>query len=194
MIAAKFQRYAIPLLIVIDMLAAVAVVAVFRWIRERSGLPASLGMAACAAVAALLVLSVVEAPLTASPQFSSYQNAVGARLTPAVTVFPEEAYDYGVREAVAAILREAQPDAVIVSDADMVVAYYLQRSARRDIVARSFSRDGLQNPGEQWVLVQDSRRSFENASLAAQLRATRQPWREYRLRGTTVLQVFKIAS
>ena len=193
-IAAKFQRYAMPLLIVIDMLAAVAVVAVFRWIRERSGLPASPGMAACAAVAALLVLSVVRPPLTASPHFSIYQNAVGARLAPVVTVYPEEAYDYGVRDAVAAILREAQPDAVIVSDADMVVDYYLQQSPRRDIAARSLSHDGLQNPGEQWVLVQDSRRSFENASLVAQLSATRQPWREYRLRGTTVLQVFKIAS
>jgi len=133
-------------------------------------------------------------PLTASPHFSIYQNAVGARLAPVVTVYPEEAYDYGVREAVAAILREAQPDAVIVSDADMVVDYYLQQSPRRDIAARSLSHDGLQNPGEQWVIVQDSRRSFENASLVAQLRATLPPWREYQLRGTTVLQVFKIPS
>jgi len=194
MIAAKFQRYALPLLVVIDMLAAIAVVAAFRWIRERSGLPAPLRMATGAAGAALLVLAVVQAPLTASPHFSTYQNAVGARLAPAVTVYPEEAYDYGVREAVAVILREAQPEAVIVSDADMVVDYYLQRSARRDIAARSLSRYGVQNRGEQWVLVQDSRRSFENASLVTQLRATRPPWREYQLRGTTVLQVFKIPS
>ena len=74
----------------------------------------------------------------------------------------------------------------------MVVDYYLQRSGRRDIAARSLSGEGLPNRGEQWVLVQDSHRSFENAALVAQLRATAEPWREYRLRGTAVLQVFKV--
>jgi hypothetical protein len=42
----------------------------------------------------------------------------------------------------------------------------------------------LQNRGEQWVLVQDGRRSFENASLVAQLsRDARNPGANTGLRG-----------
>jgi 4-amino-4-deoxy-L-arabinose transferase-like glycosyltransferase len=190
--AAKFQRYALPLLVVVDILAAVGVVMVLRWILAREGVSTSRRVATCAAVMAVVIIVIVRAPLTVAPHFSIYQNVLGARLATASAVYPEEAYDYGVREAVAAVCEAAGSGAVIVSDANMVVDYYLQRANRRDIVSRSLSGDGLLPHGDQWVLVQDNHLSFENAGVVAQLRAQRQPWREYRLHGRLALQVFRV--
>jgi hypothetical protein len=116
---------------------------------------------------------------------------MGAR-APATSVYPEEAYDFGVREAVAEVSNVAGAGAAIVSDADMVVEHYLQQTDRRDLVSRSLSRQGLEAGGEQWVLVQDNHLSFENASLVAQLRAQMVPWRRYSLEGATALEVFKV--
>jgi hypothetical protein len=191
--AAKFQRYAIPLLLVIDVLAAVGIVMTLRWLLARDAWPQPQRLIACAAVASLVIFVVVRAPLTAAPHFSIYQNELGNRLPSAGAVYPEEAYDYGVREAVAAISEAAAPGDVIVSDADMVVDYYLKRANRPDIVSRSLSGDGLLPRGQQWVLVQDNHLSFENAGVVAQLRAQYQTWREYRLHGRLAVQVFRVA-
>jgi 4-amino-4-deoxy-L-arabinose transferase-like glycosyltransferase len=190
-IAAKFQRYAMPLLIVIDILAAVGVVAVLRSLRECAWLPAPMRPVAATTLAAAVVGLALQAPVRAAPHFSVYRNAMGAR-APATSVYPEEAYDFGVREAVAEVSNVAGAGAAIVSDADMVVEHYLQQTDRRDLVSRSLSRQGLEAGGEQWVLVQDNHLSFENASLVAQLPAHMVQWRRYSLEGATALEVFKV--
>jgi hypothetical protein len=128
----------------------------------------------------------------AAPVYSIYQNAIGERLARPAETFPEEAYDFGVREAVAAIAAEARPGAAIVSDVPMAVEYYLRRAGRGDLEARSLSGQGLRMSGEQWVLVQDSHTYFENAPVVVQLRQDGSPLQEYRLGGTPVLQVFRV--
>ena len=190
--AAKFQRYALPLLIVIDVLAAVGAIATLGWIRERAWLPASGRAVISAAVAAAVVMLVLQAPLASAPHFSLYRNPLGAG-RPAASVYPEEVYDFGVREAVAEVGAAAGHGATIVSDADMVVDHYLRQAARPDLTSRSLSQYGLAAHGEQWVLVQNSHLSFENADLVAQLRAQVPPWRRYRLDGVTAVEVFKVA-
>jgi hypothetical protein len=42
------------------------------------------------------------------------------------------------------------------------------------------------------VVVQESHIYFENAGIVAQLRQSLRPWREYRLGGTVVLEVYRI--
>lgn len=190
--ATKFQRYALPLLIVIDILGAVGMMAALRWIRERIWLPAPLRQVAPVALAVAVVVLVLQPPTSAGPHFSLYRNALGAG-SPAASVYPEEAYDFGVREAVAAVGGAAGHGATIVSDADMVVDHYLRQAARPDLTSRSLSQRGLQAHGEQWVLVQNSHLSFENADLVAQLRAQLRPWRRYRLDGVTAVEVFRVA-
>jgi hypothetical protein len=188
--ASKFQRYALPLLIVIDLLAAVGVAWLWQLLRARAGAPAlRVGLAAAGA---LMLASLLRAPMAVAPFYSTYQNGIGRALAPPVRAFPEEAYDYGVREAVGDIIRSAAPGAVIVSDASMVVEYYLRAAGREDLRAATLSSDSIQGPGERWVLVQDSHIYFENEMQIAQLRQAFPPWREYRIRGTTVLQVFRL--
>jgi len=111
-----------------------------------------------------------------------------------VTRFPEEAYDYGVREAVTAIARGAPRHTAIVSDAPGVVAYYLQRLGRSDIEARSLSTQGTAPHREQWIFVQNDHIYFENVSFVEHLRHVQRPWREYAVMKTPVLQVFHLTS
>jgi 4-amino-4-deoxy-L-arabinose transferase-like glycosyltransferase len=191
-IASKFQRYALPLFLVLDILAAVGVIAGLRGIWRQATLTPVVRIAACGALMAAMMLFTLRAPLSATPHFSLYQNALGARVAPAAGVYPEESYDYGVREAVGEICGAAGAHAVIVSDAENVVDYYVRRQPCGHLESRSLSGEGLLTHGEQWVLVQDNHLSFENAALVAELRAQRHPWREYRLRGSPVLQVFRV--
>ena len=189
--ATKFERYALPMFIIVDMLAAVGLAAIGTWLWRRSW-PRGVRLGAVGAAAALAFGPIVMAPLRAAPYFSVHQNRIGAaHAAPGVT-FPEEVYDFGIREAVQAVAAVARPNASITSDASRVTSYYLARSGRPDLETRSLSTQGLAASGEQWVFVQPNHIYFENAALASQLRHTMRPWREYRLAGTTVLEVFRL--
>jgi 4-amino-4-deoxy-L-arabinose transferase-like glycosyltransferase len=188
--AAKFQRYALPLLIVVNMLAAAGLAGLGGRLRARSGAAGRFPIAAAGACAVVAVSAV--SAWAAAPFYSIHRNVVGAAQAPAVTIFPEEAYDYGVREAVRAIAAAAAPGAAIVSDAPLVVEHYLSQLARPDLSVQTLSLDGLHGRAEAWVLVQESHIYFENAGIVAQLRQSRRPWREYRLDGTVVLEVYVV--
>lgn len=190
--AAKFQRYALPMMLFIDILAAVGVVTAGAWLarQTRRGRPDAF-IAACAIVAGIMLLADC---WRVAPFYSVHQNAIGARLGPPATRFPEEAYDYGIREAVADIARTASPGATIVSDTPGIVEYYLRRAGRSDLTLRSLSADGVTGGGERFVLVQDDHIYFENVAAVARLRHAGAPWRDYRVMHTPVLQVFRLTT
>ena len=187
----KFQRYALPTLLTLDLLAAVGVGVLVEWLWRRPW-PGAARVLACGAGVAMIFGASLGAQVRVAPFYSTHQNAIGAATVPPLTTFPEEAYDYGVREAVDAIVAEADRGAAIASEAPGVVQYYVERSGRRDLDLRSLARDGLAMQGEQWVIVQDSHIYFENEALVAHLRQVARPWREYHLRGTPVVQVFRL--
>ncbi len=130
----------------------------------------------------------------ASPFYSLFRNGVGERVAAAGKTFPEEAYDYGVREAVEAIARTTGPPAFVVSDAPGVVAYYLKAAGRTDLQVRSLSGQGIPY-GRQpsWVIVQDNHATFENHDVVAQLRRQSVPWREFRADDALTAEVFRIS-
>ena len=140
----------------------------------------------------MLIVGVVTAPASAAPFFSMYQNAIGERLAPPAVTFPEETYDFGVREAISAISGSAAPGAVIVSDAPEVVAHYLNESGRPDLRAASFSAGGIPpREPEVWVIVQNEHLTFENQLLVWELRRTA-PWREIAAGHVRAAHVFRI--
>lgn len=190
--AAKFLRYSLPMLVLIDLLAAVGVVIAVgwtvRWLR-RDITRRLLAPVAYAAVALALLAGQVQA----APYFAMHRNALAEWLDPDGIRFPETAYDYGVREATAQIAAIAGPGAEIVSDVPEVVRFYLPEHRRKDLTVRSFSGEGLSlHAAEQWVLVQDAHLYFETEALIAQLRMWHSPAHEYRVEGVTVLQVFRL--
>ena len=168
-VAAKFQRYALPLLLVLEMLSAAGLIALAQWF-WRHGWPDTIRVPVATAAAGVLAVALALAPLHVAPYFSIYQNWIGAGQAAPVTVYPEEAYHYGVREAVGAITAAAGPGAAIVSDATLVVDHYVAQTPRHDLEVRSLSQHGLRPRGEHWILVQDSHLYFENAALVEQLR------------------------
>ena len=191
--AAKFGRYMLPPLLVLDMVAALGATQVLALIREHL-VPVSMRRFA----AALMTIVFVGAPFVAQAQFQPhpalYQNVLGARMsTPGATFPNDELYDAGIREAVAFVVAHARPGAAIVSDAPGVVGEYVLRSPRRDLQVWSLSMRGIPRPPtDAWVIAQDSHSCFESLQMVEQLRRAATPAFTYRVRGTTAVQVFRM--
>src|SRR3984893_5784755 len=194
LMAAKFMRYALPLFAAVDLLAAVGLVAGVGWLlRKRWLSPVTrLTVSVLAVVVSIVALAVGQE--SAPPFYSLFRNAVGERLAAAGETFPEETYDYGVREAVVAIAQTAEPSAFVVSDAPGVVAHYLKTSGRADLQAQSLSGQGIPSGSKpSWVIVQDEHATLENHDVVDQLRRRSVPWREFRAGDALAAQVFRIS-
>jgi hypothetical protein len=192
LMAAKFLRYALPLYAVIDVIAAVGVVAGTAWLLRKSWLATPVRVAVSVAAVVIGIVGTAAAEQSAAPFHSLFRNAIGEQVNTAGT-FPEETYDYGVREAVAAIASASEPSAVIVSDAAGVVARYVEDSGRTDLMSRSFSANGIPYDGRPvWVIVQNEHLTFENADVVAELRRRLCPWREVYAHDVLAVQVFRV--
>jgi Dolichyl-phosphate-mannose-protein mannosyltransferase len=193
LMAAKFIRYSLPMLALVDLIAAVGLVSGVGWILRKRWL--SPVTRATVAVLAVGVFSgeLAAARVTAAPFYSLYQNGIGARVDPGGTSFSEQTYDYGVRESVAAIASAARRDALILTDAPGVAAHYVQLDGRPDIVVRSLSGEGISyGSRDTWVIAQDEHATFENALVVAQLAARQKPWAEVRMDDVVAARVFRV--
>jgi hypothetical protein len=188
----KFVRYMLPLLAVVDILAAAGIVWALDEARKRIRIPDRRWLVP--ALTALFVAAPLYAQLSARPFYSLSQNAVGQALAAPGYMFADDEFnDAGVREAVAAIARAAQPGAAIESDATTVVEEYLRELGRQDLQAMSLSRDGLPHPlRETWVIAQEGHVYFENRLLLDQIRRTMTPWGEWTAGGAVAVQVFAL--
>jgi len=193
LMAAKFMRYALPLFAAIDLVAAVGFVAGIGWLLRKGWLSRATRVTVSLLVVVVSVVALAFGLQSASPFYSLFRNAVGERIAAAGATFPEEAYDFGVREAVVTIAETAEPNAFVVSDAPAVVGYYLKTSGRADLQVRSLSGQGIPY-GRQpsWVIVQDDHATFENHDVVELLRRQSVPWREFRAGDALTAQVFRI--
>ena len=193
LMAAKFLRYSLPMLATVDLTAAVGIVSGLAWLSRKQWLSIATRRVTATAAVVVVAVALLRAQHDAAPYYPLFRNAIGARLDGRHTAFPEETYDYGVREAVAEIAAVAAPAAVIVSDAPAVVAHYLSAQTRRDLQVRALSGHGIDpRVPESWVIVQDEHITFENASLVSQLRAAARPWREIAIDDRLAAQIFRI--
>jgi hypothetical protein len=193
LVAVKFLRYALPLFAAVDIVAAIGVVAGIRWLLRKQWLLPTTRIVVAVATLTVCIAGPFLAGHGATPFHSLFRNAIGERLAPAAVMFPEETYDYGVREAVALIAQSAEPAAAIVSDAPGVVTYYLERSGRTDLTVRSLSAEGLARDGHQsFVIVQPEHLTFENRNVVSQLSAT-PPWLTIHAGDALAAQIFRLS-
>ena len=190
--AAKFLRYALPMFTVIDVIAAVGVVSGVGWLLRKTWLRPATRVTVATAALAVSVGGPIVAEQAATPFYSLAQNRIGAHFAGPGAIFPEETYDFGVREAVTEIARQAGPDEAIVSDAPNVVAFYLARLSRPDIKVRSLSGDGVTGDRTSWLIVQPEHLTFENRDTVARVRRELTPRREYYAAGALAAQVYRI--
>ncbi|HOC19097.1 MAG TPA: glycosyltransferase family 39 protein [Vicinamibacterales bacterium] len=190
--AAKFARYLLPALVVLQLVAALGVVRALDLVVRWRGL--RLRVAAAGAIVALVVVTALNAQVTAAPFASLHLNAIGHRLSAPGGLFPnDELYDIGVREAVLWIAGRAAPGASVASDAPGVVGEYLRRAGRTDIEARPLSTEGLPAPpAEVWLLAQSSHACFESQPTVDLVRRRERPVFVYRVHGTAAVEVFHL--
>ena len=189
--AAKFIRYALPLFATVDILAAIGIVAGIRWLLRKPWLLPITRVTVAATALTVCVSGAFLAVQVVAPFPSLFRNAIGEALAPAGATCPEEHYDYGVREAVAAIAQTAPPGAAIISDAPGVVAYYLAGTGRADLSVRSLSAQGLPRDGQpSFVIVQPEHLTFENQQLVSRLIRVEAPWREFRAADSIAARVY----
>src|SRR6266487_3739571 len=194
LMAAKFIRYSLPMLAMLDLVAAVGLVTGIGWLLRKRWLSPVTRVGVATLAVAMLIVGIVAAPLSAAPYYSLFQNRIGAGRAASAVTFPEETYDFGVREAVGAIVKTAEPSAVIVTDAPAVAAHYLNGSGRSDLHVRSLSADGIPyGPREVWVIAQDEHTTFENQAVVQHLRQHAAPWLEFHAADALAAQVFRIA-
>ena len=193
LMAAKFMRYSLPMLATLDLVAAVGLVAGMDWLLRKRWLSRVTRVTVSSLALVVFVTALTTSQQSAAPFYSLFQNAVGASLGAPGSTFPEETYDYGVREAVTRIATAAVPSAVVATDAPTVVEHYLQRCGRTDVHVRSLSGEGIPiGAREAWVLVQDEHSTFENRLLVEQLRAREAPWVQFHAAEALAVQVFRI--
>ena len=190
--AAKFLRYSLPILVIVDLLAAVGIVAAVNWLQRRS--TAKLRPVLMPVAYATLAIVLFAGQLQASPFFSMHRTTLAHWLDRDGRRFPESSYDFGVREAVSRIVATARPGATVVSDVPQVVEFYLSRGPRTDLRVKSLSSNGVfSSTTEQWVIVQESHAYFETEELITLLRLRHRPVAEFRMDDVTVLQLFQSA-
>jgi hypothetical protein len=194
LMAAKFMRYALPILAAVDLVAAIGFIAGIGWLLRKSWLSPVVRVTVSVLAVVVSIVALGADLQSAHPFYSLFRNGVGERIAAAGETFPEEAYDYGVRESVAAIAETAKPSAFVVSDAPAVVAHYLNDAGRTDLQVRSLSGQGiLYGRQPSFVIVQDDHATFENHDVVEQLRRQSVPWREFRAGDALAAQVFRIS-
>lgn len=191
LLAAKYTRYLLPLLAVLDLVAAGGVV----WILEQAEtrLAGWRRAAAVALAAGFFLAGPFYAQISAWPFAGLSQNVVGARIAPPGWFFPDdEFYDAGVRETVRSIAAVAAPGAVVMSDATGVVDQYLRLAGRSDVRSLSLSHDRLPPaPTGIWMIVQDAHVYFENQGVIEQVRRRLRPSFEIRAAGVIAAQAYR---
>src|SRR5262249_12798959 len=103
LMAAKFMRYTLPLLATFDLIAAIGTVAGTSWLLSKGWVSPMTRVPVSALAVSVFVTGLAAAQQTAAPFYSVFQNEIGVHLDPPGAVFPEETYDYGIREAITAI-------------------------------------------------------------------------------------------
>ena len=192
LMAAKFLRYALPMIATLDLIAAIGLVAGAGWLLRKQWLSTVTRVSVVALALVVFGAGLVVAQQAAAPFYSMFQNGIGERVDPRQAAFPEQTYDYGVREAAAEIAAAAPNGSRVVTDANAVAAAYL-RDARPDVTVHSLSAEGVQaSPTDTFVIVQDEHVSFENLLTVRQLTATHTPWTTIAIADRVAAQVFRI--
>ena len=195
---AKFLRYALTLMPLVYMTAAVGTLAIGRLLLRRlRSTKVDRRVAAYAVGGAVAILFLV-APAASTirwgmPYPSLYVNVFGQNH--AGYFFPhDEFYDLGARESLRYIAEHAPPNATIATDIPGVVQYYLERFKRPDVRSRILSHPtfDLQKEPLDYVLLQRGRVYFENQGTVQYVESRFPIVQASRYAGATASTVYQI--
>lgn len=197
-LGSKFLRYALSLMPLVYMTAAVGTLVVWRLLtnalrRANLGEAFARRLAASAAATVFIVAPAATTMIWAMPYPSLYVNALGKDR--AGYFFPhDEFYDLGARESIRYVAENAPPNAVIASEIPGVVQYYLERYNRPDIRSKILSEPkfDLQKEPPDYVLLQRGRVYFENLETFYRVQEKYPVVQASRYEGATATMVYKV--
>lgn len=196
LIGVKFLRYALSLMPLVYMTAAIGVMVMWRmlasWLNRRALDRQPARALAAIAVAAVFIIAPAVTMIRNLPYPSLYVNALGkGRMG---YYFPhDEFYDLGARESIKYIAETAPPGARMASEIPGVVDYYLEQFDRRDIRSEILSQPSftLDERRPDFVLLQSGRLYFENAENYLFIERNFPVAQSSVYQGATAAQVFK---
>lgn len=204
LVGAKWLRYALSLMPLVYMIAAVGVMALVRGSvalveeRDRTGGQGSSRVATLAGALAFAIFVGAPAWLAyqAMPHYALYVNALGAGR--AGYYFPhDEFYDDGLREAIKHVAESAPRGAIIAHETPGVVRHYLAEFGREDLRSRVIS-DPQFDPtraGEPvYAILQRGRTYFENRDELEALRRAGRKEHEVFVRGASAAEVYIVGA
>jgi 4-amino-4-deoxy-L-arabinose transferase-like glycosyltransferase len=188
----KFGRFFESLEPALVLLAGYLVASVAAWMGERT---ARWAPAAAGVLGLLLVGTEARAAVAHAPHYRLYISALGGGDARVTYWFPHcDYFDAGLREAMQAIARGAEPGAVVSTEVDWPASYYASAFGRPDLKVTLF-RPGQACPGDRpcYVVAQAGRWYFHNLEPLARL-DTQAPWHVERIRGVDVVKVYRLPS
>src|SRR5438552_1819684 len=176
----KFTRYFTAVLPAVIMAAALGVQWAAGWLGRicaRVFASSGAGIYARAALASLVIVSVLWSSASAMPHYRLYMNLLGGSAH-AGQYFPQdEFYDAYMQDALTEIAKRASPGARVASELPTVAAYYAQRVNRADLVCVELSDPselGKLAPGD-FVIDGRGRTYFSNQAMLSRLRQASRP-------------------
>jgi hypothetical protein len=169
LVGTKFLRYALVLMPLVYMVAAIGIVVLWRWVTAAIGRFATDWMLArrVAAVTVAVIFVALPSAIAVRVLLNShpglYVNQLGGGKVG--YFFPhDEFYDLGARESIRYVAETAPAGARLASEIPAVVDYYLEKYGRTDIKSEILSRPefSISTDVPQYVLLQRGRTYIEN--------------------------------
>jgi hypothetical protein len=193
LVGSKWLRYMLAWMPAVYIVAAVGLARMCSWLsamasRRMSGRWAQ---ALVAAFAVVFVANPVWAVVKSAPYYSLYLNAFGLGRT--AYYFPhDEMNDMGLRAAIERISEVAPQGASVGGEAEPVFKYYFHKFGRDDLQYFDLSDAAkrLNAPYSAYLVVQDGREYFENASFVQSIESRQLPIETVRIGGGDAARVY----
>ena len=193
LLSAKWLRYMLSWMPTVYIIAALGVFKIFTWAgaqvrqRNRRWVPALVAVLA-------LVFLVEPASMAAqnAPYYSLYLNPLGLGRT--AYYFPhDEMNDMGLREAIQQICIHAPKGASVGGETAPVFAYYFHRFGRDDLRYFDLSDQArrMEATPMAYIVIQDGRKYFENASFVQRVEAYQTPIQTVEIGGAAAVRIYR---
>ena len=194
LVGPKWLRYMLAWMPAVYIVAAVGLARICAWLSAIARRRLSRGWAQ-ALVAAFLVVFMANPVwdvVKSAPYYSLYLNAFGRGRT--AYYFPhDEMNDMGLRAAIERISEEAPHGASVGGEAGPVFKYYFHKFGRDDLQYFDLSNGAkrLSAPYSAFLVLQDGRKYFENASFVRSIESRQLPIQTVEIGGADAARVYR---
>jgi 4-amino-4-deoxy-L-arabinose transferase-like glycosyltransferase len=194
LLSAKWLRYMLAWMPTTYMIAALGLAKIFSWSSAlaKKDTRRRLAPALAGVLATIFLLGPAWVSAKSGPYYSLYLNPLGHGRVG--YYFPhDEVNDMGLREAIEEIAQEAPAGAVVGGEAKPVFDYYFGKFHRGDL--RYFDLSDpvkrVEAPPSAYLVVQDGRKYFENASFIEGVESCEAPVRTVDVAGAHAVRIYR---